>query len=106
MSKMRVAGPADDLCSEHAQTAVLAKFNLGKVRRLGKARPAGSGVKFGIRRKKFGSTANTAICAITVVIEKGAGKGPLGCPLSGDFVNFTWQFAFPFGVRVKFFRSF
>ena len=70
---MRVAGATDDLGPDHAQAAVLPELDIGEVRRLSEARPAGAGVELRIGSKQFQSTTDAAIPAITVVVQK---KGP------------------------------
>jgi len=89
MPEVAVADVAHDLGADHAMTLVDFFFDIGRVKWLKIARPAASGVKFGVRGEERCATTDAAIDPELGMIPVTAGKGAFCAFLTGNVV-FLW----------------
>lgn len=109
---MRTALAAQCFGAHHAVGAVDSIVDGGFVQGLVEARPAATGIEFGIGGKQRGIAAYTMVCAVSKIVGVASGKGAFGGGVARDLKRkrfgiaagkplFPFLFGFLDGIRYR-----
>jgi len=77
---------ADYLFADHALAGILANFDISFADNIPKARPAGSGMKLGVRGEQHISAAGAFVCAVVLGFNELSRERPLGSRFPKDLI--------------------
>jgi two-component system, NarL family, response regulator LiaR len=99
-----VAVFADDLRTAHEEAVVGPQLDVLEVGRLGEAGPAGARVELGVGGEELGAATDAAVHPLRLLVDVGAGEGPLGARLAGHLVLLRGELLAPLLLALLNFR--
>ena len=87
MTQVPTTAGADNLFAYHTMAGIPANFDISFTDDIPKARPAGSGMKLGVRGEKHVSTAGAFVCAVVLGFDELSRERPLGSRFPKDLIR-------------------